>query len=368
MRAPESCWQRLRCLPLEVEAVRLEPLATTAPGGFERLTTVIVLEGGGVAGRGEDVTYDAADHRILQADRAWNDPAGASARKLVGRFELADFCALVASLDLFPQPPQREVSRRYRRWAFEAAALDLALRQGSRALAEVLGIEPRPVRFVVSTRLEERAGRALPDRVFELLERYPGTRFKLDPTNAWDDELCRQLAGTGAVDVLDLKGHYRGTPVDVETDPALYRRVLAAFPEAIIEDPDVTPATRPLLEPHVARLSFDAPVHEAGDVDALPFPVRHLNVKPSRIGSLAELFAVYALCAQRGIACYGGGQFELGPGRAQIQQLASLFHPDAPNDVAPAGYNEVEPPDGLPTSPLAPPQGVGFPAESLAGS
>ena len=54
---------------------------------------------------------------------------------------------------------------------------------------------------------------------------------------------------------------------------------------------------------------------------------------------------------------YGGGQFELGPGRGQIQYLASIFHPDAPNDVAPAGFNAgVQP--GLPTSPLAPPAPV----------
>jgi hypothetical protein len=51
---------------------------------------------------------------------------------------------------------------------------------------------------------------------------------------------------------------------------------------------------------------------------------------------------------------YGGGQFELGPGRGQIQYLASLFHPDGPNDTAPGGFNAPEPPPGLPTSPLAP--------------
>ena len=45
-------------------------------------------------------------------------------------------------------------------------------------------------------------------------------------------------------------------------------------------------------------------------------------------------------------------QFELDCGRGQIQYLASLFHPDGPNDVAPGGYNETDPPAGLPDSPL----------------
>jgi hypothetical protein len=51
---------------------------------------------------------------------------------------------------------------------------------------------------------------------------------------------------------------------------------------------------------------------------------------------------------------YGGGMGELGVGRGQIQLLASLFHADAPNDVAPVGYNATALPNDLPSSPLPP--------------
>jgi hypothetical protein len=58
---------------------------------------------------------------------------------------------------------------------------------------------------------------------------------------------------------------------------------------------------------------------------------------------------------------YGGGMGELGVGRGQIELLASLFHPDAPNDVAPSAYNEDDPSGELPASPLEPrPQAAGF--------
>lgn len=354
-------WERLAGLELAVERLELRGQRVTVSSGFERLTTLFVLSGpDGTQGIGEDVTYDAEDHTKLQADPAWASPDGACARRLRGNFTLAEFAALVAELDLFPAPPVREVSRRYRRWALEAAALDLALRQSDSDLAEVLGREPRPLRFVVSLRLDEVDGRADPARVLRLLERYPGLRFKLDPTNAWDERVCAELAATGAVDVLDLKGHYRGTPVDVETDVRLYELVFESFPDAIVEDPDVGEATLPLLAKHAERISFDAPIHSVEDLATLPFPIRHLNIKPSRIGSLAGLLALYEHCEREGIAAYGGGQFELGPGRSQIQHLASLFHPDAPNDVAPTGYNEPDPPDGLPQSPLPAPRGVGF--------
>ena len=43
-------------------------------------------------------------------------------------------------------------------------------------------------------------------------------------------------------------------------------------------------------------------------------------------------------------------------GRGQIQYLASIFHPDTPNDVAPGGYNDpaLATKPGLPSSPLEP--------------
>ena len=68
-----------------------------------------------------------------------------------------------------------------------------------------------------------------------------------------------------------------------------------------------------------------------------------VNIKPSRFGGLRDLFATYDYCDEHGIGAYGGGQWELGVGRGQIQYLASLFHPDTPNDAAPRGYNEADP-------------------------
>ena len=52
---------------------------------------------------------------------------------------------------------------------------------------------------------------------------------------------------------------------------------------------------------------------------------------------------------------------ELDVGRGQIQVLASLFHPDGPNDTAPSGYNLEDPAADLPASPLpAAPAPTGF--------
>jgi len=149
--------------------------------------------------------------------------------------------------------------------------------------------------------------------------------------------------------------------VDNPPDPVLYGKVVEAFPEAWLEDPGLNDETRPVLEPHRDRFTWDAPIHSIADIEALPYPPRMVNVKPSRFGSVKALTDAYDYLAERGIGGYGGGQFELGPGRGHIQYLASLFHPDTPNDVAPGGYNLADPPPGLPDSPLEPrPSKIGF--------
>jgi hypothetical protein len=339
-------------LPLTIESCQFEGLEFQL-GEFERLTTVIKFAGGGHEGIGEDVVYDAIDHVGQQSH---GPPAG-----LVGSFTFAEFSDRLDETDLFPAgPPVRgDVSADYRRWAFESAALDLALRQAGTNLAAALGREARPVNFVNSMRL---AGFAEGERssiepVRARLAVYPTLRFKLDPTNDWDDELIAALAETGAVDSLDLKGFYKDTPVDVETDPELYAKLIAAFPEAWLEDPDVTEETKPLLDPVSERVTWDAPIHSIADIEAMPWsPPKTVNVKPSRFGPIRNLFAAYDYCEERGIGAYGGGQTELGPGRGQIQYLASVFHPGTPNDVAPSGYNDPAKATapGLPSSPLEP--------------
>lgn len=331
----------VRDLPLLVEGYDLDLLELQARPDFLRKTTVVRLLGGGEEGIGEDVTYEAAEHDRLH-ERGPDLP-------LAGKWTVHAFSEHLATLPLFDRAPDRDVYLDYRRWAFESAALDLALRQAGRSLGEAVGREPGPVTFVVSMSLGSPPSAA---RVHAWLALYPRLRFKLDATPEWTDALVAELAATGAVDSVDFKGHYRGTAVETPPDPALYRRVAEGLPGAWLEDPALTEETLTVLEPHRERVTWDAVVHSVADIEALPWPPRTVNVKPSRFGSVERLFAAYDYCAARGIGAYGGGQWELGPGRGQIQLLAALFHPDTPNDVAPREFN-LEPRPGLPESPLA---------------
>ncbi len=339
-----NTFDQLADLPLTIDDYTLEFDQRNVSSGFLRKSTLIHLRGPGGQGTGEDVTYDAVDHDIVEA-------AGATL-PLAGTWTLGSFCDHFERLDPWPEPPQREPSRNYRVWAYESAALDLALRQAGTSLHSILGRTPRPVNFVCSLRLNDSGEPPDVARVTERLRRYPTLRFKLDPTPDWDDAIIAALVETGAVDSVDFKGLYEGTAVDAPADPVFYARIAEAFPDAWMEDPKLTPETDEALRPHRDRVTWDANIHSVEDVDALPFAPKMVNVKPSRFGPLRELMRMYDVCEQRGIGMYGGGQFELGAGREHIQLLASIFHPDTPNDVAPTGYNEPDPPDGLPASPL----------------
>ena len=204
-----STWQMLCDLSVEIDDYSLEPLQATVSSDFERKSTVIRLRGVGEEGLGEDVTYDAVDHDILQA-------AGANL-PLAGRFTLGSFCEHLATLSLFPQPPQREVSARYRTWAYESAALDLALRQARRAAAR--GARARaaagalrrldaPRRAAVDRAAAQAAWRCIPCCASSSTRPARGT-----------SALIAELVGTGAVDSVDFKGLYHGSIVDQPPGP-----------------------------------------------------------------------------------------------------------------------------------------------------
>jgi L-alanine-DL-glutamate epimerase-like enolase superfamily enzyme len=340
---PRMIWERVAGLPLEVEGYALERLDAD---GYERTTTQYRLQGGGTEGVGEDVGLFDEGAAALHEAGPYLD--------LAGSWTLASFLEHLATVDQWKVAPPAwgDYSRAWRNWALESAALDLALRQAGKTLPEALGREVAPLRFVNSLGLGDPPSAA---GIARRRAANPTVGFKLDAAAAWNEEIVAELVALGCVHIVDFKGRYGLEIADEEALVAMYGVVLAAFPEALFEDPHELPAVEALLEPVRDRLSFDAPIRRAGDITT---PT--INVKPSRIGGLRPLLEIYEHCAAHGIAMYGGGMGELGIGRGQVELLASIFHPDTPNDVAPSAFNAPEAADGLPGSPLTIEPGIGF--------
>ena len=334
-----SLWECFADLQVQIDDYTVARRELRVSEEFTRVTTTVVLRGGDETGQGEDVTYTSADHEDFPAHE-----------QLAGTWTLNDYSVRLDELTLWQEPPKMDASVDYRRWAFESAALDLALRQAGRSFADVLALPYRRVRFVASTRAD----------IAPYRENDPALEFKLDVDESWDSAQMERLAATDRVRVLDFKAYYHGTGVDLAPDAELYRSVARAFPAAVLEDAWLEGECGEALAGAQGRLSFDAPIHSWRDVTKLPVSPKWLNIKPSRFGTLRKLLDCIDECESNGISMYGGGQFELGPGRLQIQKLASVFYADGPNDVAPSEYNEGPPKPGLPRSPLPPPEGPGF--------
>lgn len=338
-----SRYEQVADLPLAVESVSFERRERDTSSGFTRVTTTIKLHGVSATGHGEDVVYESEAHDDYPV------PA------VAGEYTVDGFSKFLDGVDLWNDEPKGGHSRAMRRWAFEAAALDLALKRADSTLGDALGATYDPVRFVVSTRLESF------ERIETILDVTPDAEFKLDPTGEWSGDLVRRLAETDRVRTLDFKGHYEGTEVDTEPDPMLYEQVLSAFSDSdvLFEDPALTDEIRPMFETLKDRVAWDYPITSVESVQTLPWEPEWLNLKPSRFGTLQAVLDTVDYAAANDIKLYGGGQFELGVGRQQIQALASLLYPDAANDVAPGGYNDPDPDPTLSASPLDPPIGFG---------
>src|SRR5687768_14956324 len=222
----ESLWPRLAELPLVVESCEYDRLHAVLVHEFQRVTTHVRLVGAGADGLGEDVSVHVEDGSSLHETQP--------PLPLAGEWTLAGFCDHLATLDPWPKPPAWEAARRFRNWAFESAALDLALRQAGHVLHDVLGLEPRPVRFVNSLGLGDEPSTGT---IHRRLAAHPTVGFKLDAAPGWTQELLDDLAATGAVQQVDFKGHYGFEVVDEDALVVLYERVVACFPDAILEDP-----------------------------------------------------------------------------------------------------------------------------------
>lgn len=290
--------------------------------GEPRPTSHLRLEGGGHVGLGEHVGWSIDAHRAF-AERAVPSV-------LRGRLSVGDLSARLRTVLDDP----------YDRAALEAAAIDLALHQAGRSLADLAGVNARPTRYVISFSAPTAPRRTLEEGLGDSV-----VRAKLDVAPEWSARDLREVAATGRVAIFDWK---RG---GTDEQHAQLREIAA---DSLQEDPGPAPC---LGSPAIAdRRSVDDPFRTARSLEGQPPPAA-ANLKPARMGGVLEAIEGAARCHEAGIPIYFGGMFELGPGRRQLLALASVLCPEGPNDIAPIPRTLDRPAwDEL----LAPPRGPGF--------
>ena len=323
-----SSYSRIADLPVRVEGFRFRTVERTV-GDCQLRTVEVYLDGLGCLGAGEDVSLSrqAGPSRVLSA----------AAEEIVGEWSFHDFSHRLASTGIANS----------RRWALEAAGLELALVQSGLSLGQVLGREPRPVRWAMHP---VQPGCSCLDQVAGWHRRSKGLHYVLDAEDDWSDELIAALADLGRVEVIDFHSYER----DPMPPPELYQKIAYAFPDAVLEDVALTEETKALLQEHPGPKSWDMAIYSTIEIEALD--PQMVNVRPPRFGWWRRMLDAYDLCEARGIPCYAGSSGELGVGLDQLRGLAALFHPEGPNQVAPPVTQLTGPgdPEELPANPLPP--------------
>jgi hypothetical protein len=287
MLDPRRLGQQLGALAVEVSALHCRSgrvALADYPGG--RPFTLVAVSGQGQTGYGEHAAFTDEEQRAF-------------AREAAGL--LAAEAGPMATLVKAEAPP-------YARAALEGALIDLALRQAGASLRDLCGVAEARVRWV-------RSFEARPDAA--AYPRGRGDEVKLDVHPEWTVAALERLRAE-PVAILDFKE--AGTP-------ALAAVLAELFPSALFEDPPAGTAH--------ARLSRDRPLVDDDAVAEAVARGEAVNLKAPRLGGWLALLRAFALARDHGALAYVGGMFEAGPGREQARQLAALFSPDAPNDLAP---------------------------------
>lgn len=318
----------LAALPVCVQAVEVQRRAVVVDdyAGGPRPSSVVLLSGLGQVGRGENVAF-TEDEQARFATRA-------SSLLRAGAHADGAWRGRVDTL-------VDQTAGGYERAALEAALLDLALRQAGTTLAVLAGPRERSMRVVVSfaarrdpaayVRELRAAGRARAPQAVKTdvmtgpvrgAPAAPQVELKIDVDPHWDAAAATALAAEPGVAVLDFKG--RG-------DAPLAALLSPLFPGALFEDPPEG-TTHP-------RRARDATLPDTAAVATALSRGEAVNLKAPRMGGPLEVLHALALVPQAGpdsvCVAYLGGMFEVDVGRTQARQLAALFCPDGPNDLAP---------------------------------
>ncbi|MGH7572399.1 MAG: hypothetical protein ACREMK_11230 [Gemmatimonadota bacterium] len=316
---PGELGERLVDLPVVVDGHRVEHESVPVPGyygGQSRPTGVISLTGGGHEGRGENVDW-TPEEQARFADIC---------DELVPRVARG-----ATSVGAISHALQESDAHAHHRSAIEAAAIDLALGQAGTSLFRLSDRPVLPVRFCRSIGREEVLWAGPHAAIHRVVAEDPAARIKIDcPPAGWPEAIWKAFAGSGRIVIVDFKREGMLRQVD------LAHRYL---PDAWLEDPP-----REALSQGAGwrgRVALDGYVSSAADLVAPPLSPGAINVKAPRVGGFLEALRCLARCASEGWEAYIGGMFEVGIGREQARDLASLFTAKGWNDLAPLDRMEA---------------------------
>ncbi len=317
----------MRLEGIELREVRLplrEPFAISSGSRQDRRILLLTLHSEGVEGWGECVVGEDPGYSYETTDTAWHVLTefllpGAVGREILGPGDVLAHAPFVRG-------------HRMAKAALEMAAWDLQAKAIGVPLWELLGASGRPVPLGVSIGLQPTDDALLAKVEGYLGEGYRRIKVKIKPGR--DVSMLGSVRERFPEAALMADANSAYTPADLP----LFRE-LDALGLTMIEQPL---GHEDLLE-HAALqaelatpICLDESIRSAADLRlALHLGAgRIVNIKPGRVGGLAEARTIHDLSREAGVPVWCGGMLESGIGRAFNVALAGLPGFTLPGDLS----------------------------------
>ena len=183
---------------------------------------------------------------------------------------------------------------------------------------------------------------ALLDKIAKELEGgYQRVKVKIKP--GWDEKVAEAIRKRFPDLPFQLDANSAYTLADVPLFKRIDAYICLLIEQPLAVDDIIDHAT---LQKQIATpVCLDESIHSADDArKAIEIgATRVINIKPGRVGGLAESKKIHDVCQERDVPVWCGGMLEMGIGRAANVHLASLPNFRLPGDVsASARYFDTE--------------------------
>jgi O-succinylbenzoate synthase len=302
----------------------LSPFETSFGVEHDREALVLCLWADGLEGWGECVAGAFPGYSYETVGTAWHALEGFFLPAVMGHSidGVSHYRALIERYKGHPQA----------RAGLELALWDLQGKAEGRSLRSLLGGEAERVPVGVSIGIQSDAA-SLVRAAGEYLDLgYRRIKVKIKPGRDVEEVQAVRRAFPQAALQVDANSAY--TLADTQGLKALDGFDLLLIEQPLAED-DLVDHARLQAELQTAVCLDESILTARHARQALDLGAcRVINIKPARVGGLAEAVAIHDLCRARAIPVWCGGMLETGIGRAANLALASLPGFTLPGDIS----------------------------------
>lgn len=307
---------------IELELVR--PFETSFGRESKRRAIIVTMEGDGQLGYGECVAGSGPWYSYETTDTAWHVLEEYMIPGILGK-EIKEPGGLLAQLS-----PIR--GHNMAKAALEMTFWDLMAELKQLPLSQLLGGVREEVESGVSIGIQQSIPKLLEQIDGRLKQGYRRVKLKIKP--GWDIAIVKSVRERFPDILLSVDANSAYTLDDLPLFKELDRLNLLMIEQPLGYD-DLADHAK-LQQELSTSICLDESIKSLSDAKAALNlgSCRIINIKPGRVGGLAQAIAIHNECQAKLVPVWCGGMLETGIGRAHNLALASLPGFSLPNDIS----------------------------------